>query len=353
MLIRCPDCGFTRQVNEQKVPAGSEFATCPKCKQRFRFRTLEAPFDFENAPRPKEAAPAPEEHGPLASPAQEDLWTAVENLGESWKNEQEASGQQEDVADPYEPLDQAGDEPWQPEEQPYAENAFDGEIDEEKRREALEAYRRQGAYEKSSLLANSGSVPWEYRGGFMTPQGFLRTVALSFTRIPEFFGGISTRGSLGPALVFALLLRCLQFTLVFLFIRVRVQDASGLVVEKNLAELANVSLPELAVTALFIIILAQFISAGLVNLMILLVGGENGSKANFRLAFKVLAYSMTPLVFVLVPQVGFLIAEVGSLVLFVLGLRHAFKLSWPRVLVVLSVPFLIIVLMNMQLASFF
>jgi hypothetical protein len=333
MLIRCPECGLTRQVNEQKIPAGSEFATCPQCKQRFRFRTLEAAPPAEDAavreqrrpPQPEEtqkpAAAAPKT--PVEAPP--DVWSAVEHLGESWEK----------------------DEP-----RPAQGGFEEDEIDEERRRAAVDAYRRQGTYgEKPSLLANSGSVPWEYQGGFMTPRGFLRTIALSFTRIPEFFGGIPARGSLGPALVFALLLRCLQFVMVFLFIRVRVQDADGLVAEKNLAELANVSIPELAVTVLFIIILAQFASAALVNLMIRLVGGENGGKADFRLAFKVLAYSMTPLVFVLVPQIGFLIAEVGSLVFFVLGLRHAFKLSWARVAVVLSVPFLIILLMNMQLAS--
>ncbi|MDR1126198.1 MAG: zinc-ribbon domain-containing protein [Deltaproteobacteria bacterium] len=347
MLIRCPECGLTRQVNEQKIPAGSEFATCPQCEQRFRFRTLEAAPPAEDAaareqrrpPQPEEtqkpAAVAPKT--PAASPP--DVWSAVEHLGESWEKEQTEERRR-----------RPGD---LPDETRQAYGGFEeDEVDEERRRAAMDAYRRQGAYgEKPSLLANSGSVPWEYQGGFMTPQGFLRTVALSFTRIPEFFGGIPARGSLGPALVFALLLRCLQFVMVFLFIRVRVQDADGLVTEKNLAELANVSIPELAVTVLFIIILAQFASAALVNLMIRLVGGENGGKADFRLAFKVLAYSMTPLVFVLVPQIGFLIAEVGSLVFFVLGLRHAFKLSWARVAVVLSVPFLIILLMNMQLAS--
>lgn len=341
MLIRCPDCGFTRQVNAQKIPAGSEFATCPKCKQRFRFRTVET----EVTP-PPEAITGPAEAPPSGNA--DDVWSAVENLGENWEKERGGQAGHEDD-NPGERGAADDPEAWQPDDRPYADNFDDSEIDEERRREAMEAYRRQEAFgEKPSLLANSGSVPWEYQGGFMTPQGFLRTVALSFTRIPEFFGGIPSRGSLGPALVFALLLRCLQFAMVFLFIRVRVQDADGLVVEKNLAELANVSIPELAITALFIIILAQFISAALINLMIRLVDRD---KADFRLAFKVLAYSMTPLVFVLVPQVGFMIAEMGSLVFFVLGLRHAFKLSWARVAVVLSVPFLIILLMNMQLAS--
>ena len=59
MLIRCPECFFTRQVNDGKVPVGSEYATCPKCKKRFRFRTLTpeelAEAESAQAARPEES----------------------------------------------------------------------------------------------------------------------------------------------------------------------------------------------------------------------------------------------------------------------------------------------------------
>jgi len=42
MRITCPECGFARQVPDDKVPAASVFATCPKCKSRFKFRELDA-----------------------------------------------------------------------------------------------------------------------------------------------------------------------------------------------------------------------------------------------------------------------------------------------------------------------
>lgn len=41
MRITCPKCGFARSVPEEKVPATSVFATCPKCAHRFRFREVE------------------------------------------------------------------------------------------------------------------------------------------------------------------------------------------------------------------------------------------------------------------------------------------------------------------------
>ena len=33
--IRCPYCGFSKQVPREKIPANAKWAVCPKCRQRF------------------------------------------------------------------------------------------------------------------------------------------------------------------------------------------------------------------------------------------------------------------------------------------------------------------------------
>lgn len=38
MRIVCPQCGYSRDIPADKVPASSSIATCPKCQFRFRFR---------------------------------------------------------------------------------------------------------------------------------------------------------------------------------------------------------------------------------------------------------------------------------------------------------------------------
>lgn len=38
MRIVCPQCGYSRDIPSEKVPASSSIATCPKCQFRFRFR---------------------------------------------------------------------------------------------------------------------------------------------------------------------------------------------------------------------------------------------------------------------------------------------------------------------------
>jgi|GEM_PF-1063757 len=47
MDITCPECGFTRSVPDDKIPAGSVRATCPKCKTKFQFRSLPDEFPGE------------------------------------------------------------------------------------------------------------------------------------------------------------------------------------------------------------------------------------------------------------------------------------------------------------------
>lgn len=40
MVIRCPHCQFSRSITLEKIPSTAEIATCPRCNQRFRFRTI-------------------------------------------------------------------------------------------------------------------------------------------------------------------------------------------------------------------------------------------------------------------------------------------------------------------------
>jgi predicted Zn finger-like uncharacterized protein len=105
MIIRCPHCEHTRSISESKIPSTAELATCPKCKHRFRFRTLAiAAQDTEQKPAPQDA-PANEQRSPGQRPAasppgseiirpqqafresaeQRDIWDAVDELHQRWE----------------------------------------------------------------------------------------------------------------------------------------------------------------------------------------------------------------------------------------------------------------------------
>ncbi len=40
MEITCPQCGFTKDIPDDKIPSRAQIATCPKCKHRFKFREI-------------------------------------------------------------------------------------------------------------------------------------------------------------------------------------------------------------------------------------------------------------------------------------------------------------------------
>jgi hypothetical protein len=45
--ISCPNCNFSKEIPEEKIPVGTRWATCPQCKSRFELALPESRFDFE------------------------------------------------------------------------------------------------------------------------------------------------------------------------------------------------------------------------------------------------------------------------------------------------------------------
>lgn len=63
MIIRCPECDHMRSVSESQIPPTAELATCPKCRCRFRFRTLREPGREPDEPGPEASAVGRERGG--------------------------------------------------------------------------------------------------------------------------------------------------------------------------------------------------------------------------------------------------------------------------------------------------
>ena len=102
MIIRCPHCEYTRSITESKIPPTAELATCPKCKNRFRFRTLtpatepeatviSAPRDSSEVPLPSPEISIRETQRPQSafreSAAQEDIWDAMDAMHQRWQKQ--------------------------------------------------------------------------------------------------------------------------------------------------------------------------------------------------------------------------------------------------------------------------
>lgn len=110
MIIRCPHCEHTRSISEGKIPPQAEYATCPKCRHRFLFRSLPRDVEAGSAPSSAEASaaarqarklsgedrhvPQPQTPGPEVlrpqeafreSEEQRDIWDAMDALHQRWE----------------------------------------------------------------------------------------------------------------------------------------------------------------------------------------------------------------------------------------------------------------------------
>ncbi len=102
MNIICPNCGFSRTINEATLPQRAVMATCPKCSHRFKFREMPVPprplpeepvvrHEEQPAPRPVEPVRPPNPPLQPAEPSRdEDLWNELEALNEEDKSEEAA-----------------------------------------------------------------------------------------------------------------------------------------------------------------------------------------------------------------------------------------------------------------------
>ncbi|MBS3780162.1 MAG: zinc-ribbon domain-containing protein, partial [Desulfovermiculus sp.] len=120
MEIKCPECGFAREVQEDKIPPTAKTATCPKCGQKFIFR--KDPPEFAESQEEwtgKEEEPGkPGSENRDAQAPEEDIWSQLESLSDegpegeeykehkAWQQRKRAAGTQNEI--PWENLQNYG-----------------------------------------------------------------------------------------------------------------------------------------------------------------------------------------------------------------------------------------------------
>lgn len=319
MQIKCPECGFDREINDNQIPPGASFATCPKCRTRFRFRADPEPVDPDAAQAaPDDSAARPGQGDD--DPKEGDIWTSMDKMRRKW--------------------DEIGREEGDPQ-------RTGAEEDDERRREEADHAYRQAAMQggKVPFLSTVGSVPWEYRGGFLNPLVFLRTVILMVTRLPQFFSGINPYSSIVPAWFFLLVVRGVQMGVAVAHTRLINTLPDGTQQILSMHEVFNI--PVLIFMSVCMITLMHFLGAFIVNYGVQMHSRE---LANFRLTFKVMAYANMPIMLSVIPGAGSLLGLLASLALLLFGIRYAYGFSWRKTVVsvlpylILSVLFLLMLL---------
>ena len=348
MIIRCPHCAFSRTVDDNRIPAAAQTATCPKCHHKFRFRGDEAPVEGHAAAEGHTRAPATEPFAESASesapgqssasagtygdapagfggagqeaPGQgvftqdgsasesgEDIWDRVASLGERWA----------DDAD-FDQIGEAGasgkDAPWSEERGPV-----------------------EGA-------------PWEHIRNLGLLRAFGQTVFRAALQPRRFFSALGGPRFLGLALVFYITVTTLQTYLFQAWMQLFPASALGLGLPSDYA-LYDSTRPLYVMLAApfvwaFFLLLVSSVSAVAARLL-------GGGRASPAAVMRVLAYSVSPMLLGVVPFVGTILGQAWALVLFMLGCKHAFRLSLLTALAVTLPVYLCLAVLRIILSGSF
>jgi hypothetical protein len=334
MKITCPACGFTREVDEDKLPSTAALATCPRCKERFRFRESaeaggnDAPARSSSA-RESAEHPAPDNPddgvpppGAVIPPRKRDLLD--EDLFSHPRGRKSSHS-------PSEPQD--------------------GQDEQDSRRQAAEAYRRTAALPPHPDVQEL-SNPWEDpHDGY--PAAFHQTTVRVLFAAPRFFAVFVPQRSLTRALVFYLIVGLIQIGAeqfwLEVFTRALAPRAES---DPQFAQLFALLSREMSLP-LFVLARTAFISAQLFVTAVLyhvMFRAIVPARADFSLVFQVIAYASAPALLGIIPVLGSLAGFIWSIACSIAGCRYALRISWTQTLLALGPLYIVAVFLFSQLS---
>lgn len=305
MNIICPNCGFGRTVNEDKLPPKAVRATCPKCQHQFKFREL-----------PKTPA---EQDAPQAVPAEPTRPVAPE------QPPAELPSRPAGVLSP--------DTPAQPE--PPAPSPQETRIPhEEDLWKELEALNDEdGNYDSDPGQAQTTLPLWErVNSGY--PLAFAQTFLHVLSNPKGFFTAMPVgHGLKKPLLFFLIVIQAVALSQ-------SIWQLLGIVPPSLLTE----ELGQTTQAALALILyplevsVFLFLDTAINHFFLRLFKADT---KGFEGTFRAEAYSAAPMLLMIIPYIGMPLAMIGTTVYKFLGLRHVHGASNKQVLAVLVLPMLL------------
>ncbi len=303
MRIVCPNCGYSRDTPEEKIPATASRAMCPKCGEKFSLRGEEKEEDFSS---PEQQDGQSEMDSPEQS-ASEQVNGSEDLAHFEGRGKENPSGQEKDIWRQLEELEENGEAPPNP--------AWEAGGDE--------------------VLEEPSSVPWENLQEHGLFSGLTQTVKQVLFEPARFFAHMPLGvGKLMP-LIFYVLLMEVQILSHYMWTRAGVlapPEASEGLLGVGLLEMGLLGI--LVLYPLFMAV-SLFFMSGVYHLCLMaLQDGEMG----FEGTYKVVSYSSAAMVFTLVPVLGIWIGGVWQLVCTFLGFRHVHGTSSAKAVFAILLP---------------
>ena len=362
MKIQCPNCSYTREMPDDRIPDGVLTARCPQCGQTFRFSKQDAARSFEK-PQSAVRLPAdgrrPEEghafdpelpQGAIVREPAQDPFARSEELR---TNRPSAAPEESGAAEPRQPdPGQTVRESTEQHESGNAQQASTRQVLHEG--QDTEKDRQSG---RSSEDGEEGRFnPWECASTLQEyVQAFYQTCLRVMFAPQRFFAGIEPRPVL-LALIFFLTVCVLQTV---------IEHVWGLVFFSYIMPLSTTTDPQLKelgellsskgnflawlLLRCAMLCLQLYIFAGILYLCWRLLAPD---QVEFSVILQVLCYAQAPMILSLIPGVGTLVGMIWGVVCSMVGFRAALRLSWPQTLLGVTPLLLLILFSYMHVLSF-
>ncbi len=291
MQVKCPHCGFSRDVPEEKIPPQATVATCPRCSQKFSFRQEQEEKQAEEHQQSTAA------NGDYQESTQEksrnnndDIWSRLEAMQDT---ESESNGRAETKA------------------------------------------------------MDFGYVPWEnlQEHGFFP--GLSMTIKMVLFAPGRFFSALPLGFGFTLPLIFYLIISQVQILSMFFW------RMAGFLPQLENEAAGVFGLTMTGFGAFFLLVIYPLLMAGYIffysaisHLCLLAVkSGQRGYEGTF----KVIAYANAPMIIGIVPVFGPWIGFFWSLVCTFLGFKLVHSSPGPRVLLAMAIPYLFLLLLSAAL----
>jgi hypothetical protein len=291
MQITCAKCGYKQDVPDEKIPPKAEKATCPQCKEKFRFRTvLRENFLLEPEPEQDQNTSTASEPGSgyLKDQDQKEddsIWSSLESMGGPEGRDHE---------------DQVWEEP-------------------------------ESGYE----------VPWENldKNGFFP--GFIETVKRVMLAPATFFYKMPLKGMFMP-LAFFLIIAVVQGLATFIW------NMAGVFPTTAHHGAGDLGMGMMGIGSIFIIIIYPlflgfwlFIASGITHLFLTLF---QAGKSGFEATFRATAYGSAPMILGILPFLGPVAGALWSLGVTIIGYKNIHESSFLKVIMAMFAPIFVLII---------
>jgi len=381
MEILCPHCQFSREVDESKIPARSQIATCPKCQTKFKFRDLPDEEDFtletpepsgrdeeplagdeqearhpETAPAPRASAEPADETGPEPEPGDQPE-SAFPGLlpGDGHEPEKgtakdkDDTGEDElwnrlsDMSPPRAGLPADRERSRQADSDPEPIPGWTGEFNESFPDPMDQQATDDGFEDTMGEAGPQVPPPFEQLDRYGFFPGLFLTVKLILRTPRLFFAVMPVGGGLAKPLTFTILVTMIQGLAQYFWQAAGLSTSMGAASPEPGGGAAGALVMLLFMPA--VIAAGQFAITGIYHLLMILMRADS---QGFEGTFRALAYANAPLILGVFPMPGMqvemgwmAIVAVWVLVLTIIGLKHIHKASYSKVVPVALIPLLL------------